>query len=123
MPWTRVELGVAMDVDGDTTVGVVVPIDGDMDADGEAKDPECTRRAGGTSGPELRAAILVRDGRGIILKSIVKKSRDDQLLVCRRVQKHMQWKNHLEGFRNVPICCTPYCYTLASKATCTSSSV
>ena len=64
MPWTRVELGVAMDVDSDTIVGVVVPVDRDMDTDGEAKDPECTRQAGG---PELRAAFLVRDGRGIIL--------------------------------------------------------
>ena len=79
-----------MDVDGDTTVGVVVPVDGDMDADGEAKDPECTRRAGGTSGPELRAAFLVRDGRGIILwgnkiktktKQATGKARPDNIII------------------------------------------
>ena len=57
MPWTMVELGVAMDV----------AVDVDMDVEVEAKGPARTRLTRGARGPELRATFLERDGRGIIL--------------------------------------------------------
>ena len=65
MPWTMVELGVAMDVD--VEVDALVAVDVDMDVEVEAKGPARTRLTRGARGPELRATFLERDGRGIIL--------------------------------------------------------
>ena len=65
MPWTMVELGLAMDVD--VEVDGFVAVDVDMDVEVEAKGHARTRLTRGARGPELRATFLERDGRGIIL--------------------------------------------------------
>ena len=89
MPWKVVALGVAMndDVDADVVVATdveLVLVAVDVGGKGAAR----TRLTRGTSGPELRATLLERDGRGIILGEKTKtktnqaacKARPDQII-------------------------------------------
>ena len=88
IPWTMVEL-VSMDgtvrMGGDDVVAVVVADDDvvavvvGLDAEVETTVAERTRLTGGIRGAELRAVLLGREGRGIVL--VKRQEGDDYLLL------------------------------------------